>query len=670
MRMSAAVAGLAALGVVIAPLAVAGPPSPAGPPSSLDPLQAPTGDLSPLDEARLALGLQLAPYGTGLQGANPVLGYLPSLRHTDFRAWRQELTRRSAARAADTARMDAARAAASPQGRLQTPFVYREKEALGIVGENDTVWRAEKVSAFGLGTGKHNRMLVRGDLADTAPPTRRLATPVEDNGSISLAADTRIRGNARVRVTGTIGDGPHGASGDTSGDFDWFSLQTKAGESITVDASGTRTESILVLADAAGTALAVEIPWAGGQAGRPLICRPARAGTYYVGIWPLDAFQLDVFDSGSGSGSTQAPGAYTLNIGAWKADRDAVLVKLRSGDVLGTSVAGNARGVAVQKWDGTYVAATADSDFSSAFPPSSPLPGGGNASVSYVAEESGWYGVIVDRGAGSYANTVEVYRPGGESDPRTRVQKIYLDFNGATIDPSIVHGPPGTAHLSPLTSFLPKWGLNPSQLEPLMAQITRSATENLKADLIAHGLNPNVKVEIVNGSRMPDDFGKPGVSRVIVGGTIDECGIETIGIAQYIDPGNYSRTDTALVLLDKLSEPAVGVADPPSSLNAYVRPSTNKVRFIGTAIGNVVSHEVGHYIGNWHTNNANSVTSLMDSGGAGYWRMFQVGPDLIPGTADDGDTDFATDRFSLVEGLSGVEDTLNVSAWAFAGGRR
>ena len=41
---------------------------------------------------------------------------------------------------------------------------------------------------------------------------------------------------------------------------------------------------------------------------------------------------------------------------------------------------------------------------------------------------------------------------------------------------------------------------------------------------------------------------------MIVGGTIDQSGIPTIGIAQYIDPGNYGHEDSALVLLDVLSD--------------------------------------------------------------------------------------------------------------------
>ena len=40
----------------------------------------------------------------------------------------------------------------------------------------------------------------------------------------------------------------------------------------------------------------------------------------------------------------------------------------------------------------------------------------------------------------------------------------------------------------------------------------------------------------------------------------------------------------------------------------------------------------------------------------------------IGGTADDEDIDFSTDTYSLVEGFTGRENTLNVSAWAFVRG--
>ena len=49
----------------------------------------------------------------------------------------------------------------------------------------------------------------------------------------------------------------------------------------------------------------------------------------------------------------------------------------------------------------------------------------------------------------------------------------------------------------------------------------------------------------------------------------------TIGIAQSIDPGNFDTEESALVLLDVLSDPAGEPGDP--SLNTYLTPASNRI---------------------------------------------------------------------------------------------
>ena len=61
------------------------------------------------------------------------------------------------------------------------------------------------------------------------------------------------------------------------------------------------------------------------------------------------------------------------------------------------------------------------------------------------------------------------------------------------------------------------------------------------------------------------------------------------------------------MLLDVLSGPDDDenpVRD--ASLNFYLDGSSKRVRFVGTALGNVVSHEIGHYIGSFHVDQFNS----------------------------------------------------------------
>lgn len=674
MRKSFALCGIISAGGLVTsalsapPLALATPLPGTGTAAYRAQQSAATGDLTETELARLDAGLQLARLRTGAAGADPFIGYLPSVRGVDFVAWRERAAARAREREADLGARERARAAPSTAGTKAATLTYAEREPRGTIGRNDTLATGERIDAFGLGPGRYNRVLVKGNLAKTAPPIRNLPVGAEDNGSIPLAIDTRLNGG-RVQVRGRVGDGPHGVKGDKTGDFDFYKVDVRAGETLTIDGSQSAVDLLLYIYNDSGALLKGDVAHMNGLPDNPVTFVPPHPGTYYVSLASFDAFQEDPFDSGSGTGgSATTTGTYTATIGSWHQDRDTMRVHLAAGDVLGVSLSGGGRSVTVQRPDGGLAVATTETDLSGYYPPSSPLPGGGNATVAYVIPKEGWYGVSVGTGAGAYVNEIEVYRPGGEAMPAARVQKIVLDFDGARINAGTVFGPDMQATLSPLAAFLPKWGLTKADLRPLAAQITKTATENLRSDLIAKGGNPNLKVEIVNGLTSRDPFGEKGVSRVIVGGTMKQLGIETIGIAQYIDPGNYSQEDTAVVLLDTMSDTRPGLDS--TSLNAYLRPGTDRVRFIGTAIGNVVAHEVGHYIGNFHTHNRDDVASLMDSGGAGYWRMFQAGPDRIGGTRDDGDTDFAADIYSRWEPFTGTEDTVTVSAWAFAGGRR
>jgi hypothetical protein len=306
-------------------------------------------------------------------------------------------------------------------------------------------------------------------------------------------------------------------------------------------------------------------------------------------------------------------------------------------------------------------------DASALYPPSSPLPGGGDTTLAYVAERTGRYAFRVDGPPGRYDATLEVYRPGSETDPSAKVQTVFLDFDGARVNTGIFGGP-GVRTLSPFSAFVAKWGLDRSQEGVLIDRITATVRENLRRDLAARGLNGRLAVRVLNSKDSPDVFGRENVSRVVIGGTIEQAGISTIGIAQYIDPGNYSHEDTALVLLDLLSD-----SDPTddASLNYYLKPGSNRVRFVSRAIGNVASHEIGHYIGNYHTDATDAVHNLMDEGGSNFGQnLYGVGSDGTGGTRDDEDIDFRTDTYSLAEGFSGNENTLNVSAWAFVRGGR
>src|SRR4029450_879956 len=104
--------------------------------------------------------------------------------------------------------------------------------------------------------------------------------------------------------------------------------------------------------------------------------------------------------------------------------------------------------------------------------------------------------------------------------------------------------------------------------------------------------------------------------------------------------------ETALILLDLVS----GRRTDDASFNFYLRPQSDRVKFVGTALGNIVSPEAGHFVGSWHVDQFNDVLNLMDQGG-NFPLLYAVGPDGIGGTADDPDVAFAPETLNPQRGL-------------------
>ena len=335
-------------------------------------------------------------------------------------------------------------------------------------------------------------------------------------------------------------------------------------------------------------------------------------------------------------------------------------MRLRPGDVVGAGAEGSATGLTVRTPSGEQRVGGVGTDASSLYPPTSPLIGGGNTAIAYVAEEAGWYSVQVTGASGAYDVTVEGYRPGTQGD-RGRRQTVLLDFAPGRVNTG-TWGGPGQRNVSPFAAFVPQWGIARTEARRMENRILNQVRRNLQAEIA--GTNPAVTVDVLNARDNQELIGQENVSRIYVAGTIAETGISTIGIAQYIDPGNFGHQDEAIVLLDVLSAPA----GPASSLNTYLDASSDRIAFVTAAVANVTAHEVGHTIGNYHTDNADEIHNMMDSGGANFGQnLYGVGPDNVGGTADDENIEFQTDTYAPVEGFTGLEDTENVTSWAYAG---
>ncbi|SKC70872.1 hypothetical protein [Krasilnikoviella flava] len=493
------------------------------------------------------------------------------------------------------------------------------------------------------------KLRVDGDL-DTRPvSTQAVAPNEEDDGAIPLARDLGLGADRRgVSTTGVVGDGPHGSEGTATGDYDFYRLEAAKGETLTVDIApeGDLVANAL-LYDAEGNLLVGSQDMT-GEGAVHLSQRIEERGTYYVAVG--NHYPDDPFDPASGP-AVITEGPYELDVtlhARGAADTDVYAVPLRQGDVLGATVTGSARQIAVHELDGDLVQRSSV-DPGIIYPDDSPLARGGNATANHVVERTGLYLVSVSDGAGDYALTVGAHRaPSTRGDtPGERVQTILLDFSGPSFDNRVFGAnalEPGVRDLSPMRDFLPGWGLEASDEHAVVEATTRHVREMLRDEI------PGSDVRVTNDLEDPDLFGEPGVSRIIVGGTVAEAGLmPALGLSESVDPGNFVREETAIVM------PELMAGDHPISLDPFLTEDSDRVQAVGQSLGNVAAHEAGHFLGNFHTDDHDDGTSVMNTGN--LLHFYAIGPDGVAGTADDDRIAMRTARFDRLQGLSGVEDT-------------
>ncbi len=653
MRRSIATVSVAALALaLITPSAAQAEPKP---PNA-------DGAISPADQASIDAGLGVAPkaaYGTKPKGPNPFLAQVPDATKSDYAGWANYMKTQAKAKAADRVRALAGNKslAGAKAVKAAPAVVVDEDEIDGTSGGNDIPVNAQRITGFGTGGAQFPKIRVLGSLDNEVVSTPSVPATAEDDGAIPLAGDPGI-GTTRngAVIAAQIGDGPHGRlTGDGSNDFDFYKLTATAGKTLTAT-TATPTgplDTVLQLFAPDGTLLAVNDDFIGLDS-QITYAVPA-AGDFYLAVSAFGGQPADPFDSGSGGGigDTTPPteGPYTLTLKSGGVDSDFFAIKLRAGDVLGASVKGAPAYLTVYDSPTREVHGSRQ-DASYIYPVDSPLPAGGTAVTDHVATKAGWHYFGVAEGSGAYDITVEGYRPPLQGDKP--VQTLYLDFDGARVNTGVFGGP-GNRDLTALPAFLTSWGLTRADEDALIDAVVAEVTENLKHDLIESGLNNRFKLRVLNSKDHADPWGQKNVSRIVVGGTIDESGVDTIGIAQSIDPGNFETEETALVLLDVLSSPG---SSTPASLNRYLTPASDRLAFVAQGLGNVIAHEGGHFFGDFHTDNSDALANLMDAGGAGFPVLFGVGPDGVGGTADDVDVDFGESPFLPAEGFVGTEDTL------------
>ena len=592
------------------------------------------------------------------QGPNPFLSFLPAGAAPDHDAWRAWL-----------------RAQAPAKRKALPPVDPRRLIAAGESEPNNTQGTADPVTGFGTGAGDDPAADLTGAIAAPAAPT--LIGPfAEDEGAIPLASATGVTSGASVKASGTIGDGPHGSAGTGTGDFDFYAVGTlAAGDQIVIDIDTPQPfccdlDPVVAIWDAAGTLLAFNDDDGVTYDSYLAFAVPA-PGAYYVSIGAfIAAVPADPFDPASGPGFA-SEGTYDVTIGVNNLDTDFFAIDLEAGDVVAANLlaAPGSRVTLRDPGGAVRIASTQDATFIQP----GPFPGGGAAALSYVVETTGTHAIRVEGPAGPYTLEARVFRPALEGQVGGAVQTVFVDFDGATIDPAIFGGPPGPVALSPLSSFLAGWGLAPVDESDLIDAILAVIEESLSADMRVLGLNGNYDVSgtpgdfdvvILNSRDHVDPFGDPNVSRLVIGGTITELGLSTIGIAQSIDPGNFATGESAVVLLDLLSAPP---SDPNSLSQFGLAGGLTTVDLVARGVGNIAAHEAGHFFGNFHTDQFNLSANIMDQGG-NLPNSVGVGGDLTLGSGDDVDVDFGADVYVPNEGFVGIEDTLNAVAFGLSTG--
>ena len=531
---------------------------------------------------------------------------------------------------------------------------------------------------FGTGRRQQNTVQIEGEFVLPAPAPFTQAP--EDEGAIPIASETGLTAGNAVVVSGVIGDGAFGLAGTGSGDFDFYAIRNvKEGDVINVDVDTALPfdplDPAVAIYNSTGVLLAFNDDSGGTFDSFVSFTAPAN-DDYYVSIGTFgNPILVDPFDSSTGTGVEMVffpegnEGDYTVTMSLNYADEQWITFALNKGDVVGAAINGTAGTLSLEDWTGTERSGSAtDSTF---ITPESPLPSG-IASISHVVDTPGTHTLKV-RGMMSGSFTVDLVAalPPLATAARGNVQKIFIDFDGGTFDlaESLAPGSPTPilVTLSPLVDFLPDWGLTPADEDAVIDAIMAIVEESLVTDIANLGKNPNFRIELLNSRDHPDPWGEPNVSRVIVGGTIPELGIGTIGIAQSIDIGNFDTEETAFVLLDVLSGQFPTTLD----LNLFPRdPSASIIDIIGVGVGEVTAHEAGHYLGCWHTDQFNDIPNIMDQGGNLPFSILGIGPDGIFGTADDTNVMFVRDEFNPNESFTGIEDTRNTIAFGATTRRR
>ncbi len=400
-----------------------------------------------------------------------------------------------------------------------------------------------------------------------------------------------------------------------------------------------------------------------------------------LGTGPGQDDTIDVIGNLSFTASNTFPPRFT-------ADLDTFAVDLKAGTVLDIATQGAAGQFSVFFEDGTLWYGV-DFNNAIALPPDSPLQTDGNAAFAQVIPRDGRYFITVSpiTTASSYTMGLRAYRPSIESAPIGTRQILFVDFDGATYPRAVFDDgtgipQPGVIRLPSLRESLPLLGIQAIDdasfnrlIDLTMAETIRMfealGTLGTNGHFDTTGNPGDFGITVLNSRDHPDPgLTNPLVTRVILGGTVNDSEIQTIGISSTLDIGNFSMDDIVIGLLDGVLGVVGGVP---------IAPTSSIIDQMGDFLAFLVAHEAGHSFGMRHTASAmspnpfpdNEITNIMDEGpGSDFGQVIGAGPDGIYGTVDDVDVNFVEDRFSYREGLDGQNHTDDSLSQTLATGTR
>ncbi len=372
------------------------------------------------------------------------------------------------------------------------------------------------------------------------------------------------------------------------------------------------------------------------------------------------------------------------------ADFDFFALDLRAGDILDISITGAAGSIDLYGPNNQYLMGSFQNDANITptgryYPAISPLQTTGNALLSIVITQTGRHkvqissddftlpdGTVVPQQSGSYIASMRVYRPILESQPIGTEQILLLDFDGEVFPRAeVVPALPGLARISGADVYLPQFNLLASdenafinKTVTVVEQIFQDvANRGTNGDYAATGIPGQFSIRVANSRDNPELWGQPNVSRIVIGSSTAEFGLNGIfGVASSIDIGNFDTTETVWVPVDQMAAAVNGV---PRS--GGVAPIDAYAQFLG----NTIVHEAAHFFGLRHTQTGNATYSLIDSGtqllfdmGAGVNGIYEGGP----GRGDDILSVIERDRLEPAEGYRGFQDSLKAMAFSLPTG--